>query len=140
MSTGIKLQGFKEMERLLDKLPGRLDRRVIRGALTKTAKPLVKAVKAKVPVFTGNLKKSIGAFSLKHGKGRNRSTVAIAVGARTSGKFKGYHAHLVEFGTVKMKARPFLRPAFDRHKGRWFRAVGREIWNGIRKEINKLRK
>lgn len=26
------------------------------------------------------------------------------------------HAHLVEFGTVKMKAQPFFRPAFDETK------------------------
>ncbi len=35
------------------------------------------------------------------------------------------HWHLLEFGTVNMEARPYLRPAFDRFRGQAERIVGK---------------
>ena len=34
----------------------------------------------------------------------------------TAGDKRAWYAHLVEFGTVKMAAQPFFRPAFDESK------------------------
>jgi HK97 gp10 family phage protein len=81
-----------------------------RAALKEVAKFLRKEVKGRVPVGKGTLKKNIGSWV------RKKDTVLqIGVYTRERAKKKGYkyayHAHLVEFGTKKMSAKPFLRPA-----------------------------
>lgn len=39
-----------------------------------------------------------------------------------------YYAGFVEFGTVKMTAQPFMRPAFENHMGE-IRAIARRIYS-----------
>lgn len=81
-----------------------------RAALKETAKFLRKVIKAAVPVDTGTLKKNIGTWVKK-----KDASLQIGVYDRTRAKKKGYkyayHAHLVEFGTVKTPAKPFLKPS-----------------------------
>lgn len=41
-----------------------------------------------------------------------------------------YYAGFVEFGTSKMMAQPFIRPAFENHIGE-IRAIVRRVYSGI---------
>jgi len=43
--------------------------------------------------------------------------VRVYAGARQHDFLTAYYAHMVEFGTAKMRKRPFLRPALDSVKG-----------------------
>lgn len=64
--------------------------------------------------YAGNLKKSFRVLDLKRTKG-------VIVGAKLAkggskgtfgvGRFDAYYLHWVEYGTVNMAARPFVRPA-----------------------------
>lgn len=45
--------------------------------------------------------------------------------------FSAPHAHLVEFGTVKMAAQPFFRPAFDESKDRMADAAVVKLKEGL---------
>jgi len=60
---------------------------------------VVRNAKLRVPVDTGRLK-----WSIRHMLGK-RSTHTIEAGAD--------HASYVEYGTSKMKAQPYLRPAIN---------------------------
>lgn len=81
-----------------------------RAALKETAKFLRKEVKGRVPVDEGVLKKNVGTCVRK-----KDTSLQIGVYTRdraTKKKYTyAYHAHLVEFGTQKVRARPFLRPS-----------------------------
>lgn len=74
-----------------------------RSALKTVAKFIRKEVKARVPVDKGVLKKNIGTWVKK-----KDASLQIGVYTRDRAKRKkypyAYHAHLLEFGTVKMKA------------------------------------
>jgi HK97 gp10 family phage protein len=61
----------------------------------------------------GTLKKSIRVRRLD---GDPKLDVRVYAGARQSDKLTAYYAHFVEFGTVKMKAQPFLRPALSKSR------------------------
>jgi HK97 gp10 family phage protein len=78
-----------------------------RAALKEVAKFIRKAIKARIPVYQGILKKNIGTWVKK-----KDASLQIGVYTRERAKRKGYkyayHAHLVEFGTKKTKAQPFL--------------------------------
>jgi HK97 gp10 family phage protein len=70
----------------------------------------------KVPVLSGKLRDSIRVVRLK---GDPRLNVRVYAGNRKKREEGGaFYAHMIEFGTVKMTAKPFLRPAFNECKGR----------------------
>jgi len=107
--------------------------------LTEAAKPLLSAIQGRAPVsdkphkryrksgskrapkgagqvvatyYPGNLKRSFNVLRFRRSK-------AVFVGPKVSGnsgdfrgrRADGYYAHMVEFGTVKTSAQPFVRPA-----------------------------
>lgn len=82
-----------------------------RAALKDVAKFLRKEIKHNVPVDEGILKKNVGSWVRKTSNGT--PVLQLGVYTRARARKKGYtyafHAHLVEFGTVKMRARPFLK-------------------------------
>ena len=49
-----------------------------------------------------------------------------------------FYARFVEFGTVKMAARPFLRPAFEAKKGEAVDAIKVYLERRIPAEVAKL--
>ena len=57
--------GARELDKLLDALPSQIAKRVVRGALLKSAKPILVDAKNSVPVNTGRLKKSLTAAKAK---------------------------------------------------------------------------
>jgi len=84
---------------------------------------------------TGNLKASIGQVGVRS---PDKSKLTRTVGALKGAGKKGFHAHLIEFGTVKMAARPFIRPAFDQTKGEALKVMGKELGKGVEKAARKL--
>lgn len=124
MSEETPIQGMREALKLLDEFPLKLAKNTLRGALRAAAKPIVTAARAAVPVLkvpdgrriAGALKKSIRAMST-----RIQGTLVQGGVAAGSTKARGlgdaFYAHFIEKGTVKMAARPFLRPAGDTQAG-----------------------
>jgi len=83
----------------------------------ETAAGLVAArARMLVPVDKGNLKESIRVTRLK---GDPKLNVRVYAGNRKRRAEGGaFYAHMIEYGTVKLKAKPFLRPALNAVKGR----------------------
>ena len=132
MAKGFEMKGVNEIEKVLAGLPGKFGEQTVLKTLRKSAKPLIQEAKRRAPKDDGDLQKSIGTISGRGGgKGKQ-----IYVGPKRGGNFKGYHAHLVEYGTAmrklakptlvkiggkmvtithtgSMPAQPFMRPAYD---------------------------
>ena len=68
------------------------------------------------PVKTGALRRSISVRMVRDGKG-----VQVVAGHK-KGKGPVFYAHMVEFGTRRARAHPFLRPALEAVK---LRAMGK---------------
>lgn len=133
--------GARELDRALEQLPRSTKKSVLRRALQKAAKPTAEAAEALAPVgSTGNLKVSIEVGTkLNDSQAKDREStpdsVEIFVGASWP---TGAHAHLLEFGTVKMAAQPFLRPAWDSTKDRFIEIMRAELWAAISKAAKTL--
>lgn len=91
-------------------------RKLEKKALRETAKFLRKSIKQTVPVDQGVLKKNVGSWV----RGRAKEDPVLQVGvydrarARKKGYTYAYHAHLVQFGTVKIRGTDYLRaPVFQ---------------------------
>lgn len=129
-------------------MPERMQSSAERKGMVKAAAVIRKAAKARAPKDTGLLKLAIGQKVKRY---KASSSVVGVVGART--RFRGKkvesirgrggrlaqakpskYAHLVEFGTVRSRPRPFLRPAWYAKKGEAFSALSRSLRETLRKE------
>lgn len=125
MNVKISITGAKEIDQVLKAMPKELTHKVLGAAHASAAKPLIEKEKLLAPEGpTGHLVDSIGA--VKTSIKRANVIGEVNVGPR-SGRFKGNHGHLVEFGTKPrrtkkganrgfMPAHPFAKPAFDQTK------------------------
>jgi HK97 gp10 family phage protein len=126
-----------------------------RAALKEVAKFLRKEIKARVPVDEGTLKKNVGTWVKLLGKGRageKKGAPILQVGvysrerAQRKRYYYAYHAHLIEFGTKKMTARPFLRPAVMDNidqiriiQGKYLKAIENEnLARGLIEEVEEI--
>lgn len=122
----VTLTGFKEIDSVIKGMPLFFSHKVLQSAAASAAKPLVTKEQLLAPEGpTGNLIDSIGV--VKESLAKTNELGSVIVGPRRRGKFRAFHAHLVEYGTRKrrtrrganrgvMPAKPFVRPAFEATK------------------------
>jgi HK97 gp10 family phage protein len=114
--------GLKATIETLNKLP-KTYAKERKKALRKAAKPLTSAIKKNLTrVYstedrdkarrTGNLRKSIKILS--HIK--NKAVTYVGPNYKIGKGTRGPHAHLLEYGTAKSDARPFMKPAYNSTK------------------------
>lgn len=136
---------IKRLSEDLANFAAKVQRRVLRSALAKAARPIGKDAKSVVPRGTGLLKKSIGVAIKTNAQGAVRAIIGPRRGFReitAAGKVKSpsRYAHLVEFGfragTRQVAPRPFLRSAFNADIARQNIAAG--LADGIAREAAKL--
>jgi len=114
MDVKLDIKGLADLERELNQLTLKARASVLRGALNKAVDPVLKAARENVSAqFTersGTLRKSIQK-SATAPRGSNGFTAEAKVGVTG----EGFYGRFLEFGTSKMPARPFMRPAVDAH-------------------------
>lgn len=84
MASTIKVEGFRELEKMLAELGKQSARRVGRGALRTVGNAILKEAKARVPVNEGRLKKSL---RLRVDNLRNERSVMSAMVYVSGSKF-----------------------------------------------------
>lgn len=123
MSGGVKLSGFGGLDRKLKKLPEDIAKKALKKAVRAGGQVILDDASRRVPVRTGRLKKSLRVKVRK--SSRHGAIAKIGTNAP--------HAHLLEFGTVRMGARPYMRPAFDSKR----EAAVDEICKELKKQIRE---
>jgi HK97 gp10 family phage protein len=101
--------------------------------MIESADLIVRGAKLRVPVDEGDVQDSIRQHGVREGK-RGGLYVAMTAGDRSTEADTYQVARLLEFGTMKMPAQPYLLPAFRanrrRAKTRMRRAVRDAILRG----------
>lgn len=147
MDVKLKLTGFEEIDQVLKGLPLILNHRVLQSAHVQAVKPLIEKAKLTAPEGpTGNLIDSIGA--VKSSVRTSFDLGQVQVGPRRSSKYKGHHSHLIEYGTKqrsnkrganrgRVKAKPFMEPAFEATKNRVLGSVNDELGKAVYKFMRR---
>lgn len=142
MKIKVKTTGYRELDRMFKKLPLKVKEKELRKGHRAAARLLVKAERAgfqQVAVNrTGATERGIGTKNVKE-----RGNVgAIAVGPirRRTRHNSAWKAHWFEWGTVKMKARPFIEPAWERTKQKMEDIVGEKLKKSLTRTMRKHRK
>ena len=93
----------------LDELAKNVQEKVLMTGVAAMAKVIYDEVLQNVPVKSGALKASIYRVYSPERSSDQRKTYRVSWN-----KKKAAHGHLIEYGTSRMPAHPFIRPAFDR--------------------------
>lgn len=124
--------------------------RTLRDAVQAGAKVAQEAIKARVPVRSGLLKRNIVRGGFRSESPQNTQTAIVKIrrvkkkyantkaNRRAGNAGTGYEAdgpafygRMVELGTVKMRAQPFMRPGFDSAESQISKSVEDVIAAGI---------
>lgn len=160
----VKLSGFADLDKALAELPRATAKNVLIRTLRKAGEPIAQAARDKVPVDEGDLQKSIAVSTrLKNPVGKKEFAAAMRAGlgkaaavgalrdarrAAGGGSFAEMyvgagalpHAHMIEFGTVKMAAQPYMRPAWDSERHNALTIIKRELGAEIIMAAKRLSK
>ena len=121
----IKVSGLRELGLAMQSLSADMAGKIARQAVAAGAGIVRKQARAGAPKDTGNLQAAIvmkrlpkretqltEEYIVAARKGRTKDAKAAKAGTGKLGK-DAYYARFVEFGTVKVPARPFMRPALE---------------------------
>jgi len=129
----IQVKGIKEINDVFRGWTNELQHKTLQAVHAEAAVPLVNMAHLLAPVGkTGNLADSIGVE--KPSVAKANMVGEVTVGPRRSSRYKGFAAHLVEYGTRQRKTRsganrgsmprhPFMKPAFDATNGQLFNKI-----------------
>jgi HK97 gp10 family phage protein len=148
----LEMGGYRELDAAIRKLPGEMQKSAYRAVIGAGAAPIRKAAKrfARSSKDSGLLIKSIGIKSMIFksnipyaviGSMRNVAGMVTRRGAMepTLARPSNY-AHLVEYGTSKSAAKPFMRPAVDAAKGEVLAEMAKGLDRYLTRAVRKLRR
>ena len=116
--TGIRLEGDVELFKMLNELPDRLARNALRGAPNAAAQMVRDEIRmnARARFPTSRLYRAVKNRRASSVGDDSRAFVFIERGSGAT--YDAYFWHFLEYGTVKMRAKPFVRPGIDNSRGK----------------------
>ena len=114
--SGIEIEGMDALIQRLGSLEDR-GKKAESAALRRAGDVIQEAVKREAPVRSGELRDSIKRSGVRED---------------SEGKYvlvwpSKYYAHMVEFGTVKMRANPFMGRGYAASKGQAYAVLAQEL-------------
>lgn len=133
MAVRVKIEGLRQLGESMRALGHEVSQRVARSMTAAAAGVIKKNAEERAPVRTGRLRKNIYVgrarrtdltsehfVSIRRKRRKYGNTIRNRQLGRVGKTYEldgnAFYAKFLEFGTVKMSPRPFLRPAFDSNK------------------------
>lgn len=149
----IRIEGLRELDRKLSKLPKDVGFKTLRSAMMRATTPMFKMAKVNA-LSTGIRGYDAGATAAAMGrwtrktsesvttlylgpKNKNRKALALYNAFHGTDVKRLRHFHLLEFGSIKGPAQPFLRPAFEATKIQVATSFGRILGDLIEKAAQR---
>ena len=153
----MQLTGFKELAEALKELGPRVARislryavsngaAVVRDEARRIAPESAPGSKSKKQSPPGTLKKAIAIKRNRDSRDVFNAKYSVFVkssakdGVKAYGSVDGFYGYFLEFGTSKMAARPFLRPAFDHSIAKATDEIAKALDYAIQYEATELSK
>ena len=140
------IEGARQLSVALKELPDNIGRNVLRRAVSAAAAVVRDQARQNAPVDTGEMKRDI---MTKRERTQNNLSARYSVFVRTGKKSRmagakrnverdSFYWRFVEFGTSKMAAQPFMRPAWQQQQGAAAALIVETLKTEIPKEVSKL--
>ena len=118
----MKLEGMENLLSEIEKL-GKTGSRIENKALREAGDVVKEAIQKEAPIRSGKLKKSITVSRVKNKDGAKR----VEVGPDKD----VFYSRFVEFGTVKMKANPFMSRGYEVSKENAMEKIEKNLKEGL---------
>lgn len=126
------LRGVSDLRKKLRKLP-----KEAREGVQKEVKDWGDAIRFEqlrdAPKDSGDLAASI---EVKLGGDKLSGTVGPGARTKKAKRLAGWRAHFSEFGTVKMRARPFIRRSLEKNRAR----IAKDMGIAVKRAIDRVSK
>lgn len=148
MAEIVRIEGFREFEAALAKLPQAMGRSVLRKVARGALEPMADAAQGKAPVAAvdgGQLRASIAVSErrtrrVRRGGRFDKATgLEMAMGPSSGEGVLSYATH-VEFGTVDTAPQPYMRPAWDGGAGKALEYVKDHLWDELAAAAQRVAK
>jgi HK97 gp10 family phage protein len=164
MAGEVTIQGLSELMKAMQELPKALEKKVMRQAVGAGAILIRKTAQDLVARRTGLIAKAIRVSFNKRESTPGRIVYHVFVSKKVKGMkryryrpgnwknpvgytgkvedvmWDAFYWRFLEFGTVKMAAKPFMRPAFDSINREAAEVIKGKLADGIEKEAANLGK
>lgn len=142
----VRIHGLREVRQILQRMPARVQRRLLGNAVRAQARVVQRAVAAAAPrgdpadrspasARYGPLAESVRVVRLRRGVGDEVAAARVDLGPPRSRAFWGY---FLEFGTLHMAASPWFRPAVESSAMRSWHRLRDNLARGVSREAVKL--
>ena len=118
----MKLEGMENLLNEIEKL-GKTGSRMENKALREAGDVVKEAIQKETPIRSGKLKESITVSRVKNKDGAKR----VEVGPNKD----VFYSRFVEFGTVKMKANPFMARGYETSKDSAMETIEKNLKEGL---------
>lgn len=144
----LTFSGFKELAEAMQALPQRVATNALRRSVAAGARVIRDEAKMRAPVDTGEMRRDIKIKRERVAAGLSaRYSVFVLSGkaSRIAGKARNvdknsFYWRFIEFGTAKMSAKPFMRPAFEAKKTEAVQKIADSLGEAIEHEAEALAK
>lgn len=126
MSVDLDFSDIEKLQKILDEI-GRKGSILENKALLAGAEVINKEMVRNAPERTGHAKKYLKISKVTKEKGIKVVKVGISKGDNSEAFYLKFH----EYGTSKMPARPFMRPAFEKKRKEAFEITHKVIKEGL---------
>jgi HK97 gp10 family phage protein len=133
----VKIEGLRELQRALQSLPEAISRDIMTAVLAAHGRPIAAAAATLAPSDSGELAASIHVSSRLSSRQASMhrpedpADVEVFIGPRPLP-----YAHIVEFGSAQMEARPYMRPAWESNKASVLDGIRADLWREIARKAS----
>jgi len=136
MSTrAVRWEGKERLMRSLARIPQELRKDKLEAALVEAAEPLRDAMAALAPRSAGpghgyrTNRHIADSITIEPAAASGMAKVRVGPGGGDPGEF--FYDTFLEFGTRTLKARPFIRPAYDQARDQVLAALERTVVDAV---------
>ncbi|APH24629.1 HK97-gp10 family putative phage morphogenesis protein [Clostridium botulinum] len=124
--ASMELDGMDNLIRKIEDI-GKAGTRIENKALKKAGELIVEEAKNNVPFRKGKLKEGLKVSGVRKKNGNK----FVLAGIQKGDNSKIFYGKFLEFGTSKMKARPFMGPAYESKKEEAKEVIKEELRKGL---------
>lgn len=138
VSSGSGDQIVNQAKRQLDQIPTAMLPIVHAAGMLAGARVALRKARRLVPIRRGRLRKSTRLVVSASHQGVYFDETGLPIIHLVTGGRGARHAHLIEFGTVKSAARPYLLPAVESTLSQQFEAMHRTAFRTFERTLKQL--
>jgi len=131
----VRLDGLEELDRMANRIAPKKARSLARSSVHKVAGQVRDEMRQRAPKDDGTLRRAI--FTKRERGTQDSVSSAVRIAHGKTAKHDAWYWHMVEFGTVRLLARPFIEPTVENVQPKLPNLYREEFGRRLEKELER---